>query len=74
MVNFKQSKLIHIQVNLCQKLSFLASINQQYDNRLFIELQGNTSSAHVVYTMSKQKENKNNLCTHVLSFYFYVIQ
>ena len=33
---------IYLQVNLCQKLFFFASINPKYDDRLFIELQVHT--------------------------------
>ena len=53
----------------------LESVNPQYDDRLFIDLQlltqENTNSEHVVYKNCFECQNKNNFCTqHVLNLYF----
>ena len=55
----------------------LESVNPQYDDRLFIDLQlltqKNTNSEHVVYKNCFECQNKNKtiFCTqHVLNLYF----
>ena len=49
----------------------LESVNSQYDERSFIELQKNTSSEHVAYKkFCFCFDIQNNICTqHVLNLY-----
>ena len=59
-----------LQVNICQKLSFLHLLTHYMTTYCSLNYKKNTSSAHVVYTNCFECQNKKKLCTqHVLSLY-----
>ena len=64
-----------LQVNLCQKLSFLNQLTHNMTRDCSLNPLKNTSSEHFMYTYCFECQNKNkktNFCTHhVLNLYFY---
>ena len=65
--------IVLLQVNLCQKLSYLNQLTHNMTRDCSLNPQKNTSSEHVVYKYCFECQNKNNnycCAQHVLNLYF----